>query len=175
MHVMCLILTNPLLLLLPLVSNVIRLSHLERGDEGCMVPLGTVSIWSWVLLSSGFPLNLVLYMSFRIFAYSSNLLKTNLELIDWMPGCGTLWDCDAKCMGWGDWMHIRMIVYCKYNTCGVTWLDRKWKHPYFQEGRRYGRRRGGNFGWWFEVNLLQRGWGVLRNWCNCKCLDMKPV
>jgi hypothetical protein len=41
-----------------------------RGGEG---PSGAVSIWSWSPLFVGRPLNLVLYMPFRIFAYSSNM------------------------------------------------------------------------------------------------------
>ena len=58
-----------------------------RGGEG---PPGTVSIWSWSPLLFGRPLNLVLYMSFRIFAYSSNILKANFDLMDSMPVGGTL-------------------------------------------------------------------------------------
>jgi hypothetical protein len=50
-----------------------------------MDPLGAVSIWSWMPLSLGRPLNLVLYMPFRIFAYSSNILKPNFYPIDSMP------------------------------------------------------------------------------------------
>jgi hypothetical protein len=65
-------LTNPLLLLLLLASDVVRLPSLERGDEGGMGPLGAV--------------NLVLYMTFRIFAYSSNILKANFDL---KPGDGS--------------------------------------------------------------------------------------
>ncbi len=49
-----------------------------RGGEG---PPGEVSIWSWSPLLFGCPLNLVLYMPFRIFAYSSNILKTNFDLM----------------------------------------------------------------------------------------------
>jgi hypothetical protein len=45
-----------------------------RGGED---PSGTVSIWSWSPLLFGRPLNLVLSMPFRIFAYSSNILKAN--------------------------------------------------------------------------------------------------
>ena len=41
-------------------------------------------------LSLGHPLNLVLYIPFRIFAYSSNILKTNFDLMDSMPTSGTL-------------------------------------------------------------------------------------
>ena len=59
-------LTNPLLFLLLLAPDVVRLPSLERGDEGGMGPLGAV--------------NLVLYMPFRIFAYSSNILKSNFDL-----------------------------------------------------------------------------------------------
>ena len=53
-----------------------------RGGEG---PPGTVSIWSWSPLFFGCPLNLVLYMPFRIFAYSSNILKSNFDLMESMP------------------------------------------------------------------------------------------
>ncbi len=58
-----------------------------RGGKG---PLGAESIWSWSPLFFGHPLNLVLYMPFRIFSYSSNILKTNFDLMDSMPACGTL-------------------------------------------------------------------------------------
>ncbi len=56
-----------------------RLPGLERGDEGGWGPPGAVSIWSWSPLFFGCPLNLVLYMPFRIFTYSSNILKTNFD------------------------------------------------------------------------------------------------
>jgi hypothetical protein len=74
-----LILTNPLLHILLLAPNIIRLPSLERGDEG-----GYGSVWDGVHLVMGAtifwtPLNLALYMPFRIFAYSSNILKTNFE------------------------------------------------------------------------------------------------
>ena len=58
-----------------------------RGDEG---PPGAVSIWSWSPPFLGRPLNLTLYMPFRIFAYSSNILKANFDLMESMPACGTL-------------------------------------------------------------------------------------
>jgi hypothetical protein len=58
--------------------------------RGGMNPLGAVSICSWVPLSLGRPLNLALYMPFRIFAYSSNILKANFDLMDSTPACGTL-------------------------------------------------------------------------------------
>jgi hypothetical protein len=35
-------------------------------------------------------LNLVLYMSFRIFAYSSNILKANFDLMDSLTASGTV-------------------------------------------------------------------------------------
>jgi hypothetical protein len=57
-----------------------------RGGLG---PPGAESIWSWVTLSLGRPLNLVLYIPFRILAYSSNILKANFDLMDSMPACGT--------------------------------------------------------------------------------------
>jgi hypothetical protein len=53
-----------------------------RGGEGSP---GVVSIWSWSPLFFGHPLNLVLYMPFRIFAYSSNILKTNFDPMESMP------------------------------------------------------------------------------------------
>ena len=53
-----------------------------RGGEG---PPGAVSIWSWSPLFFVRPLNLVLYMPFRIFACSFNILKANFDLMDWMP------------------------------------------------------------------------------------------
>jgi hypothetical protein len=39
-----------------------------------------------------YPLNLILYMPFRIFAYSSNILKTTFDLMthDSIPVCWTL-------------------------------------------------------------------------------------
>ena len=58
-----------------------------RGGEG---PPGAVSIRSWSPLFLGRPLNLVLYMPFRIFAYSSNIIKANFDLMDSMPVYGTL-------------------------------------------------------------------------------------
>jgi hypothetical protein len=52
-----------------------------RGGEG---PPGAVSIWSWSPLFFGRPLNLVLYMPFRIFAYSSNIrVKYRSETYCW--------------------------------------------------------------------------------------------
>ncbi len=80
-----LMLTNPLLLLLLLAPNLIRLPNLERGDEE-----GYGSTWSGVHLVMGAiilwtSINLVLYMPFRIFAYSSNILKANFDLMDSMP------------------------------------------------------------------------------------------
>ena len=35
------------------------------------------------------PLNLILYMPFRILAYSSNILKANFDRMDSMLACGT--------------------------------------------------------------------------------------
>ncbi len=51
-----------------------------RGGEG---PSGAVSIWSCSPLFFGRPLNLELYMPFRIFAYSSNILKSNFDLMEY--------------------------------------------------------------------------------------------
>jgi hypothetical protein len=45
---------------------------------------------AWGGLVSGHPLNLVLYMPFRIFAYSSNILKANFDVMDSMPAGGIL-------------------------------------------------------------------------------------
>jgi hypothetical protein len=59
----------------------------SRGGEG---PPGAVSIWSWSPLFFGHPLNLVLYMPFKIFAYSSNILKDHFDLMESIPGCRTL-------------------------------------------------------------------------------------
>jgi hypothetical protein len=42
------------------------------------------------MIKVGRPLNLVLYMPFRIFAYSSNILKAYFDLMDSMSVCGTL-------------------------------------------------------------------------------------
>jgi hypothetical protein len=56
-----------------------------RTDTG---PSGTESIWSWGSLSLERPLNLVLYIPFRIFAYSSK--RSNFDLMDSMSDCGTL-------------------------------------------------------------------------------------
>ncbi len=36
------------------------------------------------------PLNLVLYMPFRIFTYSSNIFKVNFDLMESIPSVGTL-------------------------------------------------------------------------------------
>ena len=85
-----LILTIVLLLLLLLAPDIICLSSLERSDEGGEGPPGAVSIWSWSPLLFGRPLNLVLYMPFRIFAYSSNMLKASFDLMTSMSFSGTL-------------------------------------------------------------------------------------
>jgi hypothetical protein len=58
--------------------------------RGGMGPPGAESVRSWVSLSLGRPSNLVLYMPFRIFAYSSNILKANFDLMDSMFAYGTL-------------------------------------------------------------------------------------
>jgi hypothetical protein len=47
-----------------------------RGDKG---PLGAVSLWSRVPIPLGLPLKLILYMPFKIFAYTSNILKASLN------------------------------------------------------------------------------------------------
>ena len=52
--------------------------EVESGSNG---PSGSVSIWSWSPLFFGDPLNLVLYMPFRIFAYSSNIFKAKTLLL----------------------------------------------------------------------------------------------
>ena len=51
-----------------------------RGGEG---PSGAVSIWSWSSLLFGRPLNLALYIPFRIISYSSNILKVKYP---WLLG-----------------------------------------------------------------------------------------
>jgi hypothetical protein len=76
------VLSDSLLLLFFFVSDVVMLSGLERGDEGGEGPPGAVSIWSWSSLFFGRPLNLVLYIPFRIFVYSSNIFKSNFDLMD---------------------------------------------------------------------------------------------
>jgi hypothetical protein len=86
-----LILAIALLLLLLLAPDIIWLSSLERSDEGGEGPLGAVSIWSWSSLLFGHPLDLVLYIPFRIFAYSSNILKANFDLMDSMSS----WDLEV--------------------------------------------------------------------------------
>jgi hypothetical protein len=76
-----LILGNALLLLLLLAPDIIWLTSLERGDEGGLrVRLGRCPSGHGRLYFSGRPLNLVLYMPFRIFAYSSNIFKANFAL-----------------------------------------------------------------------------------------------
>ncbi len=84
------ILVDTHLLLLLLTPNIIRLSSLERGDGGGEGPPGTVSIPSWSSLFFGHPLNLVLYIPFRIFGYSYNIIKTNFDLMDSIPVSETL-------------------------------------------------------------------------------------
>ncbi len=58
--------------------------------RGGMGPSGAESVWSWVSLSFGLPLNLVLYIPFRIFVYSSNILKSNIDLKDSIPAWATV-------------------------------------------------------------------------------------
>jgi hypothetical protein len=58
--------------------------------RGGMGPPGTESVWSWVPLPFGHPLNLVLYIPFRIFTYSSNILKASFDLMDSISYCGTM-------------------------------------------------------------------------------------
>jgi hypothetical protein len=70
----------PLLLLLQ-APNFIRLTALVIGDEG-----GYGSVWVRVSLYSGVTvggrsLNLVLYIPFKMFAYSSNIFKSSLDLV----------------------------------------------------------------------------------------------
>jgi len=43
-----------------------------------------------VTRSFGRPLNLVLYIPFRMFAYSSNILRASFDLMESIPACGTL-------------------------------------------------------------------------------------
>jgi hypothetical protein len=82
-----------------------------RGGKG---PFGTVSIWLWSPLCFGSPLNLILYIPFRIFAYSSNILKTNFDLMDSTPATGTLNQVRLSCKSfsldtplvWILWFHI---------------------------------------------------------------------
>ena len=50
-----------------------------RGGTG---PSGSVGVLVEAPLSVDFPLNLILYMPFRILVYSSNILKTNFDRID---------------------------------------------------------------------------------------------
>jgi hypothetical protein len=58
--------------------------------RGGMGPPGAEFVWSWASLLLGRPLNLTLYIPFRMFAYSSNVLKATFDLMDLMPACGTL-------------------------------------------------------------------------------------
>jgi len=69
-----LILSNPLLHVLLWTLNVIMLPSVEV-KRGGMGPPGAESVWSWVPLSLGRPLNLVLYIPFRTFAYSFKYFK----------------------------------------------------------------------------------------------------
>jgi hypothetical protein len=41
-------------------------------------------------LSVGHPLNLILYIPFKMLSWSSNILKTNFDLMDSIPVSGTL-------------------------------------------------------------------------------------
>ncbi len=69
-------LTNALLLLLLFAPDVIRLPSfkLKRGNEGWHeFAWGGVHLVMGAIIF-GRPLNLMLYMPFRIFAYSSNIL-----------------------------------------------------------------------------------------------------
>ncbi len=84
---------NPFLLLFLLTPDVISYQAWREVMRGVMGPSGEESVWSWwtwVPLSFGRPLNLVLYIPFRIFAYSSNILKTSFDLMDSIPVCKTM-------------------------------------------------------------------------------------
>ena len=58
-----------------------------RGGAG---PPGSDGVIVEVPASAVIPLNLILYMPFRILAYSSNILRANFDRIDSMLACGTL-------------------------------------------------------------------------------------
>jgi hypothetical protein len=55
-----------------------------------MVPSGTSCVCVDSPPSVGRPLNLIPYMSFSIFPYSSKILKVNFEGMDSMLDCGVL-------------------------------------------------------------------------------------
>ena len=58
-----------------------------RGGAG---PIGSDCVLVEVLPSAVIPLNLILYVPFRILAYSSNiLLKANFDRMDSMLACGS--------------------------------------------------------------------------------------
>jgi hypothetical protein len=61
---------------------VLRLTGRGGGDEGCAGPTGSDGVLVEAPPSADFPLNLILYMSFRILAY--------FDRMDSMLACGTL-------------------------------------------------------------------------------------
>ena len=58
-----------------------------RGGAG---PPGSGGVLVEAPPSADFPLNLILYMPFRILSYSSNILKANFHRMDSKLVCGTL-------------------------------------------------------------------------------------
>jgi hypothetical protein len=72
------------------VSNVIRLSSLEGGDEeGHGPPWDGVCLVIGVTVSET-PIKFHTVHTFQDVSYSSNILKVDFDLMDSMPSCGTL-------------------------------------------------------------------------------------
>ena len=68
----------------PFVSTFsLSYPSLEGGDEGRSDP-------AWGDVRLVIDVSALLYIPFRIFAYSSNILKVNFDLMDSMSVCGTL-------------------------------------------------------------------------------------
>jgi hypothetical protein len=62
----------------------------RESIRGGMGPSATEGVCVEAPPSAGCQLNFIQYMSFRMFAYSSKIFKTNFERLDSMIACGIL-------------------------------------------------------------------------------------
>jgi hypothetical protein len=108
-----------------------------RGGE---VPLGVVSICSWSPLFFGCPLNLVLYMPFRIFVYSSipsrpwvsMILVVNFTapfFLTFSSTCSFVLSFLAPCFTWGKKRteaSLYLCFSCSLNCTLLTFPAQMW-------------------------------------------------